>query len=825
MSENIPDRVETSISLVDNTEKGATGVIKSLSKILTKYKEVEKRLSSGLSLNSNIKDYSNLANNVADNIGKKISKKVSDSINKTIKKADYYVNTIGQVYKDLNNNNLPMVISQYNLRNLPVLWSPGFELGKSYVEDYYKLSSKERLRLMKEEQLYNRNLNLPMVVQQRKYNYDDFKKDYMNIVAKEFKEKLNTIDIKSMFDRHLRINFFEEPMKQFNEKATLQAILRNGVYEVLPLNKLNLSSDLYKPKYEPNMKYITPEARDNKIINAFKNLDYYIKKYEWKEERKNWFKDYLEERNRQNYLSQKQMYFDDMIGDRLNKVIDFGLNNVVRIFKNIFSIDNIKYAIDASDLFIKLNTRVEKLNETFNKRNGTSETSNSLSDYIYSASQNSRVGYYDMINAVTNIGTYSKNTFDNQKDVVDFTNLLYKLLRTNGIDGDESLSVINQITTSMNRGVLKGYELLSLFRKAPSIVEMLTKTIKISEKELEEIASERGITSRILRNVILENSYEINKEFENIPKTWKDVAISIKNITSKTFEPALAKINELANNNELLPKIDKLSDNISKISDSISKFIFNFENIKSILIGIGSFKLIKKGLSLIKEFKPVIDKFKLAILGTKINIISLISKAKELIATLSAALGLTSTTLGGLVAVGAGALGLGYALRKYEENYKKEKFEQSNRYLNQKLKDKSTDLELEKVGTDYIFVMKNPENKNIEDFNSKELFGMETLSNIDVMRALYSNNSEYLKEIKESLKSIKDTTLDISEDDMKYLINIAERDAINRFTTAEIKVDMTNNNNINNDMDVDFIVDALAGQIEEAMYIVAEGVH
>ena len=72
--------------------------------------------------------------------------------------------------------------------------------------------------------------------------------------------------------------------------------------------------------------------------------------------------------------------------------------------------------------------------------------------------------------------------------------------------------------------------------------------------------------------------------------------------------------------------------------------------------------------------------------------------------------------------------------------------------------------------------------------------------------------------------SIKDS-LDITSEDLKYLRDIAETEVVNRFTTAEIKVEMTNNNNVSSDMDLDGMVDYLATGVNEAMEKAAEGVH
>ncbi len=67
---------------------------------------------------------------------------------------------------------------------------------------------------------------------------------------------------------------------------------------------------------------------------------------------------------------------------------------------------------------------------------------------------------------------------------------------------------------------------------------------------------------------------------------------------------------------------------------------------------------------------------------------------------------------------------------------------------------------------------------------------------------------------------------DISEEDLKYWRDIAERDAINRFTTAEINFEMGGvQNNVNSTMDLDGIMDYIGDGMMERLEVVAEGVH
>lgn len=68
-------------------------------------------------------------------------------------------------------------------------------------------------------------------------------------------------------------------------------------------------------------------------------------------------------------------------------------------------------------------------------------------------------------------------------------------------------------------------------------------------------------------------------------------------------------------------------------------------------------------------------------------------------------------------------------------------------------------------------------------------------------------------------------SMDITEEDLKYLRDIAEQEAINRFTTAEITIEQTNHNTVSGKMDLDGIVSGLTDAANEAVDKIAEGVH
>lgn len=82
-----------------------------------------------------------------------------------------------------------------------------------------------------------------------------------------------------------------------------------------------------------------------------------------------------------------------------------------------------------------------------------------------------------------------------------------------------------------------------------------------------------------------------------------------------------------------------------------------------------------------------------------------------------------------------------------------------------------------------------------------------------------------LSGIGDDVGDIKDS-MDLSQEDLQYLRDIAAREAINRYTTAKVDVKIDGiTNNVNNEMDLDGVIDYIVAGTEEGMDKAANGVH
>lgn len=111
-------------------------------------------------------------------------------------------------------------------------------------------------------------------------------------------------------------------------------------------------------------------------------------------------------------------------------------------------------------------------------------------------------------------------------------------------------------------------------------------------------------------------------------------------------------------------------------------------------------------------------------------------------------------------------------------------------------------------------------------------FNANETANLDATTQAVNQNTNAINNGVNSIntKNAKNTSklkksVDISKENLVYLRDIAEKEAINQFTTAEVKVDMTNNNTVNNGLDLNGMIKSLSDGVKEAMEVCADGVY
>lgn len=119
----------------------------------------------------------------------------------------------------------------------------------------------------------------------------------------------------------------------------------------------------------------------------------------------------------------------------------------------------------------------------------------------------------------------------------------------------------------------------------------------------------------------------------------------------------------------------------------------------------------------------------------------------------------------------------------------------------------------------------------VSNFSLSDVFGQTDIPNVGDYTSGFNDTiansgvSDGIGNIDDNTGKIKDS-LDITEEDLKYLRDIAEQEAINRFTTAEINVDMSGmQNTVNSGDDIDGFMTKLTDSVNEAVDNMTEGVH
>lgn len=515
---------------------------------------------------------------------------------------------------------------------------------------------------------------------------------------------------------------------------------------------------------------------------------------------------------------------------------------------------------------------------------GDLEKTAALQDQIMASANRSRASYQSTADAVAKMGIMAKDAFNNTDELVAFTELINKQFTIAGASVAGQEAAMMQLTQAMASGVLRGEELNSIFEQAPTIIQTIADHLGVSVGEIRAMAAEGQITAQVVKEAMLGSAKEINDQFNDMPYTFAQVWTMMQNILLEAFGPLIQVIGagaqwiyenwaaiepvlvgvatavailtaaylvhtaatwlQVEANRALI--ISLLSNPILWIAVAIGilvgmiyKWIQSVGGLRNawnlctlaLIVGWNAVKLaffvgVYWVMDLVAKLQLCWQKAGVAIANFMGNMkVSVLTILQNMI---NGAIDLINKFIGllnKLPGVNIEAIEhVTFAATAAAEN------EAAKAARAEELANFEAELAAAKAGRDaHIDSLKTELNSSVSALQSAnaQMKAEAAANNAAEQMALDGIGQDLSGPggIKDSAgsaaASLKETT-----EDLKYMRDLAEQEAINRFTTAEVKIDMSGmTNRIDSDMDLDGVLNTLTEGFAEALEVAAEGVH
>ena len=497
----------------------------------------------------------------------------------------------------------------------------------------------------------------------------------------------------------------------------------------------------------------------------------------------------------------------------------------------------IKSITNLSDTMTSTTARLNLMNDGL-------QTTDELQGMIYQSADNARSKYVETAQAVSKLGILAGDAFGSTEEIVAFAEQMNKQFVIGGASVMEQTSAMHQLTQAMAAGRLQGDEFRSILENAPMLAQAIAKYMDLPIGKLKDMSREGLITSDIIKNALFSVADETNAKFEEMPMTWAQVGNAVANTMLQTFEPVIQGIGQGA----------------QWVGD-------NWESIQPVFYGVAAgvtAYAIAMGISNAVTW--------LGVAANRALLVSMLSNPYTWVAVgIGIVIGAITKwvqSVGGIsvawmiakdkILTGWDWIQIGFAtgttaVVNYTEGMKVEFLSNMQELVNGGI-----DLinEFIKVANNIPGVAfdlidnvtfgatakveyeanKNARSKELESMkydaqlNSKmrqmeiEIVRESAAAQADNSGVDYSSMYSDIADTAENTATMADS-MEIAEEELKYIKDMAERETINRFTTAKVDVEFTSNNNINSDMDIDGVVDYFGEKLEESIISIAEGVH
>ena len=192
-----------------------------------------------------------------------------------------------------------------------------------------------------------------------------------------------------------------------------------------------------------------------------------------------------------------------------------------------------------------------------------------LEKKIMASANRARTYYMDTVPSVTKLGLLAGKAFNNNDEIIRFSELMNKNFIISGASTSEQTNAMYQLSQAMASGRLQGDEYRSIIENAPllaqSIEDYMRNVVK-AEGTMKDWASESLLTADVIKNALFSSADEIEERFAKMPMTGAQIWAQIKNAATEAFQPVSEQWNQLLNSREFQRDVNGALQDISALS-------------------------------------------------------------------------------------------------------------------------------------------------------------------------------------------------------------------------------------------------------------------
>lgn len=228
--------------------------------------------------------------------------------------------------------------------------------------------------------------------------------------------------------------------------------------------------------------------------------------------------------------------------DRFNQSVNEGASAAAGLDSKLKGVAMSVAAAFSVQKIIGLSDSVTQVTARLNLMNDGLQSTDQLTQQIFASAQRARAPFMDTAGAIAKMGLNAGNAFNSNSELIAFMEQVNKQFVIGGATTQEQSNAMIQLSQAMAAGALRGEELNSILDAAPGIARTIERNMGWAEGSIKKYAEKGAVSAQVVKASLLNMAEETNAQFNSIPMTFGQVVTSVQNTLLQAFWPVIQAI-------------------------------------------------------------------------------------------------------------------------------------------------------------------------------------------------------------------------------------------------------------------------------------------